>query len=107
MRRRRRINDRFIDPLCPGDVLPKGYRRPGGLEEQEFSPYLKEQVFDKLSENGTFNLEQLDLTAFEMRHVLPTNMPKAVAQVHANWAEGFNAKVKKIAAASKCARTFF
>ena len=51
------------------------------FEEQEFSPYLKEQVFDKLSENGTFNLEQLDLTAFEMRHVLPTNMPKAVAQV--------------------------
>ena len=77
------------------------------FEEQEFSPYLKEHVFDKLSENGTFNLEQLDLTAFEMKHVLPANMPKAVAQVHANWAEGFNAKVKKIAAASKCVRTFF
>ncbi len=37
------------------------------FEEQEFSPYLKEHVFDKLSENGTFNLEQLDLTAFEMK----------------------------------------
>lgn len=77
------------------------------FEEQEFSPYLKEQVFDKLSENGTFNLEQLDLTAFEMRHVLPTNMPKAVAQVHAGWAESFNAKVKNTAAASKYTRTFF
>lgn len=47
------------------------------FEEQEFSPYLKEHVFDKLSENGTFNLEQLDLTSFEMKHVLPANMPKA------------------------------
>lgn len=53
------------------------------FEEQEFSPYLKEHVFDKLSENGTFNLEQLDLTAFEMKHVLPANMPKAVKQVQA------------------------
>ncbi len=77
------------------------------FEEQEFSPYLKEHVFDKLSENGTFNLEQLDITAFEMKHVLPANMPKAVKRVHANWAEGFNAKVRNTAAASKCVRTFF
>ena len=75
--------------------------------EQEFSPYLKEHVFDKLSENGTFNLEQLDLTAFEMKHVLPANMPKAVKRVYANWAESFNAKIKDTAAASKCTRTFF
>ena len=47
------------------------------FEEQEFSPYLKEHVFDKLSENGTFNLEQLDLTAFEMKHVLPANTPRS------------------------------
>ena len=77
------------------------------FEEQGFSPYLKEHVFDKLSETGTFNLEQLDITAFEMKHVLPANMPKAVKQVHANWAESFNAKVKKIAATSKCTRVFF
>ena len=77
------------------------------FEEQEFSPNLKEHVFDKLSENGTFNLEQLDITAFEMKHVLPANMPKAVKRVHANWAEGFNAKVRNTAAASKCVRTFF
>ena len=85
-------------------AIPKVYPI---FEEQEFSPYLKEHVFDKLSENGTFNLEQLDLTAFEMKHVLPANMPKAVAQVHANWAESFNAKVRNTAAASKCVRTFF
>ena len=110
MRRGLRTNDRFFDPVCPGAVLPKSHRRPEVypiFEEQEFSPYLKEHVFDKPSENGTFNLEQLDLTAFEMKHVLPANMPKAVKRVHANWAEGFNAKVKKIAAASKCVRTFF
>ena len=77
------------------------------FEEQEFSPYLKEQVFDKLSENGTFNLEQLDLAAFEMKHVLPTNMPKAVKRVYVGWAESFNAKVKNTAATSKCTRTFF
>lgn len=77
------------------------------FEEQEFSPYLKEHVFDKLSENGTFNLEQLDLTAFEMKHVLPANMQKAIQQAHTGWAESFNAKVKKITAASKCTRTFF
>lgn len=46
-------------------------------------------------------------TSFEMKHVLPANMPKAAKRVHANWVEGFNAKVKKIAAASKCVRTFF
>ena len=77
------------------------------FEEQEFSPYLKEHVVDKLSENATFNLEQLDLTAFEMKHVLPANMPKAVKQVYTGWAESFNAKVKNTAAASKCVRTFF
>lgn len=77
------------------------------FEEQEFSPYLKEHVFDKLSENGTFNLEQLDLTAFEMKHVLPSNMQKAIQQAHTGWAESFNAKVKNAAAASKCTRAFF
>lgn len=77
------------------------------FEEQEFSSYLKEHVFDKLSETGTFNLEQLDLTAFEMKHVLPANMPEAVKQVYANWAESFNAKVKNTAATSKCMRVFF
>ena len=44
---------------------------------------------------------------FEMKHVLPANMPKAVKRVHANWAEGFNAKVKNTAATSKCTRVFF
>ena len=73
----------------------------------EVYPYLKEHEFDKLSENGTFNLEQLDLTAFEMKHVLPANMPKAVKRVYAGWAESFNAKVKNTAAASKYTRTFF
>lgn len=77
------------------------------FEEQEFSSYLKEHVFDKLSETGTFNLEQLDLTAFEMKHVLPANMPKAVKRVYVGWAESFNAKVKNTAATSKCTRTFF
>ena len=85
-------------------AAPEGYPI---FEEQEFSPYLKEHVFDKLSENGTFNLEQLDLAAFEMKHVLPANMPKAVKQVHANCAESFIDMVKKIAAPSKCARTVF
>lgn len=77
------------------------------FEEREFSPYLKEHVFDKLSQTGVFDLEQLDLAAFEMKHVLPANMPEAVKRVHAGWAEGFNAKVKNTAAASKRTPMFF
>lgn len=97
---------RFIPEMfCQRAIIaPKNYSL---FEEREFSLYLKASVFDKLSETGTFDLEKLDLAAFEMKHVLPVNMRSAVKNVYAGWAEGFNAKIRKAPATSNRTHTFF
>lgn len=77
------------------------------FEEQAYSPYLKEHVFDRLREEGSFELMSLDLNAFEMRHVLPANMGGAVRSVHSSWAQGLNAKLRSIKAQAKPTPAFF
>lgn len=76
------------------------------FEKPEHSPYIQ-KVMDEYADKGFIDLTTLNLDAFELRHVTPTEYERAYNSVSCGWIEGFIGFCRKTPAIRLRQRTFF
>ena len=81
--------------------------RSVSVEQQTYSSYLKENVFDVFKQGGAIDLTKLDFDAFSFSDVTPDFCQSIAAQNDSGWAQSFNRFVKRVPAASQDEASFF
>lgn len=76
------------------------------LREPHYNKYLA-QVFQKLQEDGTVDLETLDLSGVSLHDLTPKGYPSIYREVSRGWAMGLNKFLKDTPAAYLKQKTFF
>lgn len=77
------------------------------FEPEEHSEYLQKNVFDPLIKCGAFDINDVDFSQFELKHVTPNGCAEGYRYVTERWGHGFNKFIKSSPALVSAEGGFF
>lgn len=77
------------------------------LEPPEYSAYLQAHVFDRLKDEGCFDLAALDWEAVQLCQLIPVDYAAQFEDIDRGWLWKINSFLRQTAAASQTDRSFF
>ncbi len=89
------------------DHLRGAPERTSIFEQEEYSVYLQEKVFDPLSRGESLDIKELDYSAYSLNNVTTDSYAEGHNGILRRWGNGFNSFVKRTPAVVTDERKFF